>query len=87
MKNFIAPDDNVIRPIVLMRICNSETDALELIYAMLDTCADQDVVSEDVVRRLGLTQVTKTMTVQTVETKKMQLPPRQLRRQIHSLPQ
>ena len=39
---------------------------------MLDTCADKDVISEDVVKRLGLKQVTKTMTVQTVETKMTQ---------------
>ena len=59
----------MIRPIVLVQIRNSETDASELVFAMLDTCADKDVISEDLVKRLGLTQVTKTMTVQTVETK------------------
>ena len=59
----------MIRPIVLVRICNSETDALELVFAMLDMCADKDVISEDLVKRLELTQITKTMTVQTVETK------------------
>ena len=69
MENFVAPDDDVIRPIVLVRIRNIETDACESIYAMLDTCADKDVISEEVVRRLNLTYVTKTMTVQTVETK------------------
>ena len=69
MENFVAPDDDVIRPIVLVRIRNVDTDASELIYAMLDTCADKDVISEDVVKRLSLTNITKTMTVQTVETK------------------
>ena len=69
MENFIAPDDDVIRPIVLVRIRNVDTDASENVYAMLDTCADKDVISENVVKRLNLTQVTKTMTVQTVETK------------------
>ena len=59
----------MIRPIVLVQIRNSETDASESVCAMLDTCADKDVISEDLVKRLGLTQVTKTMTVQTVETK------------------
>ena len=69
MENFVAPDDDVIRPIVLVRIRNVDTDASELLYAMLDTCADKDVISEDVVKRLNLTNITKTMTVQTVETK------------------
>ena len=52
----------MIRPIVLVQIRNSETDASELVCAMLDTCADKDVISEDLVKRLGLTQVTKTKT-------------------------
>ena len=46
MENFIAPDDGVIRPIVLVRIRNAKTDASELVYAMLDTCANKDVISE-----------------------------------------
>ena len=54
---------------MLVRIRNIDTDASELVYAMLDTCADKDIISEDVVKRLDLTQTTKTMTVQTVETK------------------
>ena len=69
MENFVAPDDDAIRPIVLVRIRNVDTDATELIYAMLDTCADKDVISEGVVDRLKLKQVTKDMTIQTVETK------------------
>ena len=72
MENFIAPDDDVIRPIVLVRIRNVETGASEMIYAMLDTCADKDVISENIVKRLNLTYTTKTMTVQTVETKMTQ---------------
>ena len=72
MENFVAPDDDVIRPVVLVRIRNVETDASELVFAMLDTCADKDVIAENVVTRLNLTNVTKTMTVQTVETKMTQ---------------
>ena len=72
MENFIAPDDDVIRPIVLVRIRNVDTDASELVFAMLDTCADKDVISENVVKRLNLPNVTKTMTVQTVDTKMTQ---------------
>ena len=72
MENFIAPDDDVIRPIVLVRIRNVNNDASELVFAMLDTCADKDVISENVVKRLNLPNVTKTMTVQTVDTKMTQ---------------
>ena len=72
MENFIAPDDDVIRPIVLVRIRNVDTNASELVFAMLDTCADKDVISENVVKRLNLPNVTKTMTVQTVDTKMTQ---------------
>ena len=65
----------MIRPIVLVQIGNPETNASELVFAMLDTCADKDIVSEDLVEKLGLTQVTKTMMVQTVETKITQKQP------------
>ena len=69
MENFVAPDDDAIRPIVLVRIRNIDNDVTKVIYAMLDTCSDKDVISEGVVDQLELKQVTKDMTIQTVETK------------------
>ena len=85
MENFVAPDDDAIRPIVLVRIRNVDTDATELIYAMLDTCADKDVISEGVVDRLKLKQVTKDMTIQTGDKNNAEKKISKFRHRIHTL--
>ena len=69
MNKIIAADDDVIRPIVLVGVINELSGKQTFTFAMLDSGADRDVISEDLVQRLGLEQRSKTMTVQTVETK------------------
>ena len=58
----------MIRPIVPLKILNENGTKAKLVYAMLDSGSDRDVVSEELITDMALIQRSKPATVQTVES-------------------
>ena len=48
--------DDVIRPIVALKILSEDGANAKLVYAMLDSGSDRDVVSEELITDMDLTQ-------------------------------
>ena len=63
----MASGDEILRPIVPVRLKDAVTGRSCVIYAMLDSGADTDFVAESVVEELGVPSWEKEMTVVTVE--------------------
>ena len=57
----------MVRPIVAIRVINPRNAEMEEIYALLDSGADRDYLSEGVARRLGLETTKKRINLVTVE--------------------
>ena len=56
-----------MRPIVAVRVTNDKTGKNRTVYAMLDSGADTDFISDTVVKELGIWTWEKDMTVVTVD--------------------
>ena len=63
-----AADDDAIRPIVVVRIKNDETDEAKDIYALLDSGSDRDVICVGLVDEMKLATISKPMTINTVDS-------------------
>ena len=57
----------MVRPIVAVRVINPRNGELEEIYALLDSGADRDYLSERVAHKLGLETKKKSINLVTVE--------------------
>ena len=67
MSKTVASGDEVMRPIVAVRVTNDKTGKDKTIYAMLDSGADTDFISDTVVEELDIWTWEKDMTVVTVD--------------------
>ena len=54
MMKTVASSDEVIRPIVAVRISNTSSGRSKDVYAMLDSGADTDFVSTNIMRELSV---------------------------------
>ena len=63
----VASSDEVIRPIVAVRISNTSSGRSKDVYAMLDSGADTDFVSTSIMRELSVETWEREMTVVTVD--------------------
>ena len=63
----ISSSDEVIRPIVGARIVNTALGFERIVYALLDTGSDRDVISPSIVAELRLETWTEVLTVQTLD--------------------
>ena len=54
MSKTVASGDEVMRPIVAVRVTNDKTGKNRTVYAMLDSGADTDFISDTVVEELGI---------------------------------
>ena len=63
----MASGDEILRPIVPVRLKDAVTGRSCVIYAMLDSGADTDFGADSVVDELGLVPWEKEMTIATVE--------------------
>ena len=68
MENSISAADEVIRPIVAIKVKHPTLKRQRLVYAMLDSGSDRDVIAEELITELGLEQRSKMVTVQTVDS-------------------
>ena len=48
----VAANDEIIRPIVALRVVNKEKNTTEIVYALLDSGSEVDVFSENLTERL-----------------------------------
>ena len=48
----VAANDEIIRPIVALRVVNKEKNTTEIVYALLDSGSEVDVFSEKLTERL-----------------------------------
>ena len=67
----VAAGDEVIRPIVALRVVNRKKNKSEIVYALLDSGSEVDVFSEDLVKRLEAERTwakTKILTVDSATT-------------------
>ena len=67
MSRSLSPAEDVVRPIVAIRVINPMNAEMEEIYALLDSGADRDYLSERVARKLGLEMRHKEVNLVTVE--------------------
>ena len=67
MARSMSPDEDVIRPIVPVRIINPKNGELEEIYALLDSGADRDYLSDRVAKKLALETKTRQINLVTIE--------------------
>ena len=65
----VAADDDHIRPIVCVKIVHPENGKSMIINALLDTCANRDVVSTKVVEFLELPTKVEEMVVTTLDSR------------------
>ena len=63
----VVAEDEVIRPIVPIRILHPSTGRSKVVYGMLDSGADRDVISETVIEELKITTKEMDMRVITVD--------------------
>ena len=63
----VIAEDEIIRPIVLIRILHPSTGRSKIIYGMLDSGADRDVISETVIEDMGIETTEMAMRVVTVD--------------------
>ena len=63
----LSPEEDVIRPIVAVRVVNPMNGAREEIYALLDSGADRDYLSDRVANAIGLTTRRRRVNLVTVE--------------------
>ena len=63
----LSPEEDVIRPIVAIRVINPASGKSEEIYALLDSGADRDYLSERVAGAIGLSTKRRNVNLVTVE--------------------
>ena len=64
----MAADDDIIRPIVVVRVTNTSSGETRDVYAMLDSGSDRDVICESLVTAMNIPTKAKPMTVNTVDS-------------------
>ena len=67
----VAAGDEVIRPIVALRVVNKKKNKSEIVYALLDSGSEVDVFSEDLIKRLEAERTwakTKVLTLDSATT-------------------
>ena len=63
----LSPDEDVIRPIVAVRVVNPVNGKREEVYALLDSGADRDYLSDRVAKAIGLATKKRNVNLVTVE--------------------
>ena len=63
----LSPEEDVIRPIVAVRVINPVNGRREEVYALLDSGADRDYLSERVADTIGLSTRKRRVNLVTVE--------------------
>ena len=59
--------DEVIRPIVSVRVVNPSNNKSKIVLALLDTGSDRDIVAKNVSEELDMNTWTETLTVKTLD--------------------
>ena len=67
MARSLSPEEDVIRPIVAVKVANPANGRSEAIYALLDSGADRDYLSDRVAEAIGLSTRTRSVNLVTVE--------------------
>ena len=63
----ISKFDEVIRPIVSVRVVNPSNNKSKIVLALLDTGSDRDIVAKNVSEELDMGTWTETLTVKTLD--------------------
>ena len=63
----VAAEDNIVRPIVPVIVKDNGSSRSKVVYGMLDSGADRDVISETVIKDLAIETTTTNMRVITVD--------------------
>ena len=58
-----ASEDDAIRPIVAVNVCNKVTGKCRAVYALLDTGSNRDVIDEDLIDDLDIECTSELMQV------------------------
>ena len=69
MRRVVAAEDEAVRPIVAVRVNNSNNGKSEIVYALLDSGSDMDVISEGLVERLQIKPTWTELTLVTLDNR------------------
>ena len=69
MRRVVAAEDEAVRPIVAVRVNNSNNGRSEIVYALLDSGSDVDVISEGLVERLQIIPKWSELTLVTLDSR------------------
>ena len=61
----------MVRPIVAVKAMSVDESTSSIVYAMLDSGSDRDIVTPELAKKLGLVQRAKSVTIQTVDSNMM----------------
>ena len=68
MNKTIPPSDDVVCPIVAVNVMRNESSPARVVYAMLDSESDQDIIAMELAKELELSLRARSVTFQTVES-------------------
>ena len=68
MNKTISPSDDVVRPIVAANVMRDESSPARVVYAMLDSGSDRDIIAMELAKELELSLRARSVTIQTVES-------------------